>query len=184
MVLGSGLLIGERVGAEVMRGVLLCLVGATALIGTSFSFAPDHVDGDLYGLATSLFFGLYFLAVRSARRRAGSARIIFLSSLITAPILLVVAIAFEGRLLPASMSGAYALVALALVSHVGGQGLLAFALGRLTAAFSSLVIFIEAVAAALFAWVLLGEPVSGLQAAGGALILAGIFLARPRRRRP
>ena len=184
VVLGSWLLIGERVSAEVVRGMVLCLVGAAALIGISFSFAPGHVEGDMFGLATSLFFGLYFLAVRSARRHAGSARITFLSSLITAAILLVVAVTFEGRLLPPSMSGVYALIALALVSHAGGQGLLAYALGRLTAAFSSLVIFIEAVAAALFAWVLLGEPVSGWQAAGGALILAGIFLARPRRRRP
>ena len=184
VVLGSGLLIGERVGAEVIRGMVLCVVGAAALIGLSFSFAPAHVAGDLFGLATSLFFGLYFLAVRSARRRVGSGRITFLSSLLTAAVLLVVATTVEGNLLPASMSGVYALVALALLSHAAGQGLLAYALGRLTAAFSSLVIFIEAIAAALFAWVLLGEPVSALQAAGGALILAGIFLARPRRERP
>ncbi|MBZ0230372.1 MAG: DMT family transporter, partial [Bauldia sp.] len=58
------------------------------------------------------------------------------------------------------------------------------ALGHLPAAFSSLVIFIEALAAAVFAWTLLGEPVSWLQAAGGVLILAGIAVARPRRARP
>jgi drug/metabolite transporter (DMT)-like permease len=52
----------------------------------------------------------------------------------------------------------------------------------LPAAFSSLVIFLEAIAAALFAWVLIGEPVSPPQMIGGALILAGIFVARPRRR--
>jgi len=47
--------------------------------------------------------------------------------------------------------------------------------------FSSLVIFVEAVAAAVFAWVILAEAVDPLQAVGGALILAGIFAARPRR---
>ena len=49
------------------------------------------------------------------------------------------------------------LVALALVSQVGGQGLLAVALGTLPATFSSLVIFLEAIAAAAFGWVVLGE---------------------------
>ena len=49
VVLGSGLLIGERVGTEVIRGVVLCLVGAAALIGLSFSFAPDHVAGGTSG---------------------------------------------------------------------------------------------------------------------------------------
>ncbi len=73
-----------------------------------------------------------------------------------------------------------ALVAMAWISHAGGQGLLSVALGRLPASFSSLVIFLEAIAAAGFAWVLLGEPVSMIQALGGVLILIGIYVARPR----
>ena len=68
---------------------------------------------------------------------------------------------------------------MAWISHAGGQGLLAVALGRLPAAFSSLVIFLEAIAAAGFAYALLGEPVSLVQALGGLLILAGIYVARP-----
>lgn len=44
------------------------------------------------------------------------------------------------------------------------------------------LIFIEAIAAAGLGWLLLGEPVGALQAAGGVLILAGIFLAPPRAR--
>jgi drug/metabolite transporter (DMT)-like permease len=184
VVLGSGALIGERVGGEVVVGLLLCLAGAAGLIGASYRLAPQHLDGDVYGVVTSFFFGLYFLAVRAARRRSGSGRIVFLASLITAAILFCVAWFSEDHMLPASLGGAAALAALALVSHAGGQGLLTYALGHLPAAFSSLVIFIEAVAAAVFAWAFLGEAVGLLQAAGGALILAGIGAARPRRPRP
>lgn len=184
VVLGSGLFIGEAVDRRVVAGLVLCLVGAAALVGTSAGFAPDRLDGDLYGIATSFFFGAYFLAVRAARRRSGVGRIVFLSSLVSAVILLPVAGLVEGRILPQSLEGTAAVVALALVSHTGGQGFLTYALGHLPAAFSALVIFIEALAAAVFAWLLLGEPVSALQAAGGALILAGIAAARPRRPRP
>ena len=183
VVLGSGLFIGERVGREVVAGLALCLIGAAGLIGLSYRVAPDHLDGDLYGVATSLFFGLYFLTVRVARRRSGSGRIVFLSSLISAAFLLIVASVTEARILPTSLRGVAAVAGLALVSHSGGQGLLTYALGHLPAAFSSLVIFVEAVAAAIFAWVLLAEAVGPLQAAGGALIFAGIFAARPRRAR-
>jgi drug/metabolite transporter (DMT)-like permease len=94
--------------------------------------------------------------------------------------LLVVALLLEHRLLPHSLRGLATLLALAWVSHAGGQGLLSIALGRLPAVFSSLVIFLEAIAAAGFAWLILSEPVSWVQAAGGATILAGIFVARPR----
>ena len=184
VVLGSGLFIAEAVGRRIVYGLALCVAGAAALVGTSYGFAPQRLDGDLYGIATSVFFGAYFLAVRAARRRAGVGRIVFLSSLVTAVILLAVALLLEDRILPASLPGLAAILALALFSHTGGQGFLTYALGHLPAAFSSLVIFIEALAAAVFAWILLDEPVSWLQAAGGALILAGIFVARPRRPSP
>jgi drug/metabolite transporter (DMT)-like permease len=73
---------------------------------------------------------------------------------------------------------------MALISQAGGQGLLAVALGRLPAVFSSLVIFLEAVAAALFGWIILGEALTLLQALGGLLILAGIWIARPKAEAP
>ena len=180
VVLGSGLFLAEKVSRAIVFGLLLCVAGAAALIGTSIGFAPERLLGDVYGVATSFFFGAYILAVRAARRHAGSGRIVFLSSLISAAILLPVALALESQLLPASLVGLLSLAALAFLSHLGGQGFLTYALGHLPAAFSSLVIFLEAVAAALLAWLIFGEPVSGLQAAGAALILAGIFVARPR----
>ncbi len=88
----------------------------------------------------------------------------------------------ETQIWPATLAGMAALAALALVSHVGGQGLLAFALGHLPAAFSALVIFLEAIAAAFFGWALLGERLGLFQAAGAAAIFAGIAVARPARR--
>jgi drug/metabolite transporter (DMT)-like permease len=181
VILFSGLFIGERVRRNEINGLALCLLGAVALIGISYSARPHHVTGDLLGVATSLFFGLYFLAVRVARRTSGSGRIIFLSSILTSLVLLAATLLFEGRLLPHSLRGVGAILGLSVISHTGGQGLLAYALGFLPASFSSLVIFIESLAAALFGWLLLDEPVSLLQALGGALILAGLFVASPRR---
>lgn len=180
VVLGSWALIGEKVDRSVIAGLVLCVAGGAALIGSSYGFAPERLIGDFYGLVTSIFFGAYFLAVRVARRTAATGALTLASTTVTAAILFVVALALEPTLLPSSLSGVAALVALALVSHAGGQGLLAFALGHLSAAFSSLVIFLEAVAAALFAWVALGEAVGPVQLVGGVLILAGIFVARPR----
>ena len=83
-------------------------------------------------------------------------------------------------MLPQSVSGWGVLLALGLVSHAGGQGLVSVALGRLPTVFSSLAIFLETIAAALFAWVLFGENVTLIQALGGIIIVAGIWISRPR----
>jgi drug/metabolite transporter (DMT)-like permease len=180
VVLGSGLFLGERVERQVIGGLALCLLGAAALIGGTWTLNPGRLDGDIYGVATSVFFGAYFLAVRRARRVYGSGRTLFLSSLVTAAVLLVEAVLIEDAMWPVAVAAVAALVALALVSHAGGQGLLAFALGHLPAAFSALVIFLEAVAAACFGWLFLGEAVGPVQLGGALAIFAGIAVARPR----
>jgi drug/metabolite transporter (DMT)-like permease len=183
VVLVAWALFGRRPARATVAGLALCLAGGTALVWQSMRVEPGRLTGDLYGLATAVFFGLYFLVVERARARGvGAARATFVASAVTAAVLLAVALAVERRpILPATAGGVAALLAMAWVSHAGGQGLLSVALGRLPAAFSSLVIFLEAVFAALFGWALLGEAVSPLQAAGGALILVGIVVARPRR---
>jgi drug/metabolite transporter (DMT)-like permease len=182
VALGAWALLGEKVGARILAGLALCILGGFALIGESYGFAPRRLAGDLFGIATALFFGCYVLAVRAGRARHGAAALMFCSTAITAACLFVIALAFEPRILPQSLAGAGALVALALISQVGGQGLVAVALGTLPATFSSLVIFLEAIAAATFGWLLLNEPLGMVQALGAVLILIGIFVARPRGR--
>lgn len=174
----------EAVSRRTLQGLGVCLPGAGLLIlssgtGTGAG-AGGHWLGDLYGIATSFFFGLYFLAVRSARRHMSAGDSTFLSSMVTAAILLVAALGAGEGFIPATWKGAGNLVALGVISHAGGQGLLAVALGILSASFSSLVIFVEAIAAAVFGWAFAGEPLSLLQVAGGLLILLGIWVARPR----
>jgi len=179
-VLTAWLVFRQNIPRAVPIGLLLCLLGGVALIGRSMELDANHVKGDLLGLATAFFFGLYFFAVQKARIGSGAARATFGLSLVTAPILAVAAMMNGETFMPNSPTGYAALFAMAFISHAGGQGLLAIALGRLPTVFTSFVIFIEAIAAALMAWLVLGEPVVALQAVGGALILIGIYVARPK----
>lgn len=183
VVLGSRLVVGESVGTRTIAGLALCLAGGAALVYETLNLGAGNLDGDLYGLVTSFFFGTYMLAVRRARGRLGSGRIIFYSTLVTALLLGIEAFLIEDQHWPSTMAGVAALLALAFVSHAGGQGLLAWALGFLPAAFSSLVIFMEGVAAALLGWLVLSEAISPIQAFGGLLIFVGIWAARPKRTR-
>jgi drug/metabolite transporter (DMT)-like permease len=181
---GAWLVTRETVSVRTLLGLALCLSGGTALLGQSYGFAPHRLLGDLFGLATAVFFGGYVLAVRTARQRHGAGRMIFLSTAVTAACLFVIALLFEPRLLPQSAEGLAVLLVLAVVCQAGGQGLVAIALGTLPATFSALVIFIEAIAAAAFGWAILGEALGPVQILGGVLILVGIWVARPRSEPP
>jgi drug/metabolite transporter (DMT)-like permease len=94
-------------------------------------------------------------------------------------VLLLAATLLSGEgLLPGSAYGWLALLALAWISQAMGQGLIAFALGHLPASFSALAILIEPLTAAILGWVWLGEALGVRQAVGGAVVLAGIAVAR------
>jgi drug/metabolite transporter (DMT)-like permease len=181
VVLFSRVAIGEEVSPNAYFGLAICLVGAALLMGSSFRLAPERLIGDIYGFITSIFFGLYFLAIRVARRKRRAGELTLLSTIITTAILLLFALLSGNKMLPDTTEGALSLVALGVFSHAGGQGLLAVSLGALSAAFSSLVIFVEAVAAAVLGWAVFGEKLGPLQLVGGLLILFGVWQARPRK---
>lgn len=180
VVIFGWLVLKQKPERATLAGLGFCLVGGSALVYESISLNPAHSLGDALGIGTGVFYGLYFLAVGAARKATGAARVTFEMSVVAVVILFVAALAIEGNILPHSIWGWSVLFALAFISHAGGQGLLSVALGRLPAAFSSLVTFLQATGAAGFAWMLQHEPISPIQAIGGAIVLAGIWVARPR----
>lgn len=180
VILVAWLWFRDRISGSTVAGLALCLAGGAALLGDSLQVDRSRLVGDAYGLATGVFFGLYFHAVRAGRATHGAARLTFQSSAVTAAVLFVIAVALEPRILPQTMQGWLAVLALGMLTHAAGQGLLSVALGTLPTIFSSLVIFLEAVIAAVFAWAVLGEALTLTQVAGGASIMLGIWVARPR----
>ena len=69
VVLFGWLLFRQRVKPGVLAGPCLCLIGGSALLAQSFELRPAGALGDAFGIATGVFFGLYFLAVQAARTR-------------------------------------------------------------------------------------------------------------------
>jgi drug/metabolite transporter (DMT)-like permease len=180
VVLVAWIWLRDRISGWTLLGLALCIAGGGALVGDSIQIDRSRLLGDAYGAATGIFFGLYFHAIRIGRMTHGAGRLTFLSTAVTALCLFAVALALEPRLLPQTLQGWLALAALGMVTHAAGQGLLSVALGTLPTVFSSLVIFMEAIVAALFAWAVLGESLSVIQIAGGFAIMLGIWVARPR----
>ena len=184
VVFGAWLFLKEKITQRIMVGVGSGMAGAVLLMGASATFLPENLFGDIAGFITAFFFGSYFLAVVFVRRRMSAAQVMFYPAIVCAGFLFIAAILLDDHIMPRTWEGFGWLVALAIVSQLGGQGFVAYALGHLPAVFSSLVLFIEALAAAFLAWLIFSEPITVWQLSGGVLILAGIYAARPRRNIP
>ncbi len=180
----SFLFLGHRLRKVELLGLAICIAGGALLVRDSFGFSGLRLRGDMEALATSLFFGLYIVAINQARARCGAARVIFLSTVVTTACLLAASLVANEVFWPQSIHGWLVLAGLALISQAAGQGLLTFSLGQLPVAFSSLVVFLEAVAAAALGWIILNEALGLWQWIGGFLVLLGIWWARPRAQVP
>ena len=177
VTLGARILISERITPRFLLGMTLALAGAAMVVGNSLRVTAEHVAGDLVGLATAVFYAGYMLGVKLLRRSFSTATIMAWSGLSASPALFLVALASGERLLPTHASGWTVVVALALISQLGGQSLIAYAFAHLPASFSSLSLLLQPALAAWLAWIILAEPLGLVQACGGAVILAGIAVA-------
>jgi drug/metabolite transporter (DMT)-like permease len=179
VTLAAWIFLRQRPTRLFLTGLAAALAGVTLLVHTSIEFSPTGLVGDGLGVVTAMFYAAYLLAVKGLRDRGETTlHLMAVTSTVTAIILFPVALASGEQMLPATGTGWWILAGLALVSHAAGQGLIAYALAHLLAAFSSVSLLFQPVMAALFAWLLLSERLVPLQIVGGVIVLCGIYLAR------
>ena len=168
--------LGLRLGGQYWLGLVLALAGAGVLVGVNLG-QGEALFGDALGVLTAAFYAAYQLFIAGARRHYGTWQLMWISTAVSALCLLPFALA-AGNWLPQTGQDWIWLLALAGISHILGQGLIAYALAHLASAFAAVGLLVQPVAAAAFAWLLLAEAVSPLQAAGGAVVLFGIVVCR------
>jgi drug/metabolite transporter (DMT)-like permease len=179
VTLAAWIFLGQRPSGLFLAGLAAALAGVALLVHTSIEFSSTGLLGDALGVVTAIFYAGYILAVKGLRDRGETTlHLMAATSTITAIFLFPVALASGEQMLPSSAFGWWMLAGLALVSHAAGQGLIAYALASLPAAFSSVSLLFQPVMAALFAWALLSESLVPLQVFGGLIVLLGIYLAR------
>jgi drug/metabolite transporter (DMT)-like permease len=169
----------ERPGPLFLVGMAGAVAGAVVMAETAKpggAGAMPHV-GDALSVATAVWYGLYFLSVRSARQTHSTMRVMFWSAVIGAPPLLATALVMHEQILPLTALGWGAAVGLGL-AHVFGQGSIAWALGRLPASTAAVTVLVQPVAAAALAYMIFGETLTLPQTLGAALALIGVVIAQ------
>ncbi len=174
------LVLRERPTKIWLVALAVALVGAFLLSRGAADGGASALNGDLLALLAAIMVGLYLFCAKLARREMDAMPVLFWS---TAATLVVSALAsgVQGDpLLPPHPSWFLWPLALAVVAHVIGQGLIIAGVGITPAALAGLLLLIQPVAGALVAWPLFNETLTPVQLAGGALVLAGVWLAGRR----
>ena len=181
VVLGGWFIFGQRVSRTFLVAMGVALVGTVLMVGTSFRIGLQHLWGDTLGLITAIFYASYILTVKRLRDEFSVATVMTWSGIACSAALLPIALLSSEQILPVSALGWVPLLGLALISQVGGQSLIAYALAHLPAAFSSVGLLLQPVMATVLAWLMFGETLRPWQAVGGMLVLVGIVGAREQK---
>ena len=176
--LGTWMLFRRRPQRTFWIGLALASIGAAVVMiaGPAGEAPQGSTTGALIALTASIFFAAYLLTtehVRGALDTLSFSTLAITGSLVT---LLIVCLAFGVPLGGFSRSTWAALLALGLISQLASYFALVHALGHLPATVTSVGLLAQLPLTALLAVPLLGEPLHASQAAGAALVLAGIYI--------
>lgn len=178
-------LLGEGLSRRLLLSVPVVLFGVVLISGAigSGAYGEDPARGVVFGLGTSVAYGLFLLVLRQGsrdlRRSAGP---LFDATAVAVVVSILAAPVSGGIDLQPSWPAHGWLVLLALTSQVLGWLLIAVSLPRLPAAVTSLVLLLQPLASVLLSAAVLGERPSVLQLVGCAVVLAGVVAATAGRR--
>jgi drug/metabolite transporter (DMT)-like permease len=171
----------ERAGARLIAGMAIAFSGGFLMVAESMRMEPRYLIGDLLAVVSAVFYAGYLLVVKQLRRGRSTWYVMAWTGMFAAPTMFLVSAVTRENLLPATMMGWAVVGALAVVSQIGGQGMIAYGLAHLTASVSAVLLMWQPVVAALLAWWILNEPLTPLRAVGGAVIIVGILVGTWRR---
>jgi drug/metabolite transporter (DMT)-like permease len=176
VTLGARVLFGEPIRPRFLGALAVALLGVWVLLGSA-PHGGGHWTGDALGLTAAAFYAGYLLAVQRLRATQSTSTVLLGSGVVAASAFLVITCASGEPFLPPTARAWLPLLTLGVL-HTAGQGLIGHALAALPASFLSVGLLIQPVGAALLAAALLGEALGARQFLGGALVMAGIILAR------
>ena len=177
--LGAWLILQQRFERQFIVGMILAIIGGTAIGWDDLQLGSDRLVGDGIALLSAALHGANILIVGYLRDRGCATDRVLLwrcggGALMVLPIVLRTDI----RLFPVSTQGWLVVIALAVVCQTFGQSLLVFSLKHFSSSFVGIFALLKPLITALLAWIIFAEGISLISAIALVLILTGIYLAK------
>ena len=176
---GAWLVLKQRFNRQFMMGMLLSIIGGTAIGWDDWQLGTDHLIGDGIALLSAALHGMNILIVGYLRARGcATAKVLLWRCGCGALMILPVVWLTDTTLLPISGQGWLTVIALAVVCQTFGQGLLVFSLKQFSSSFVGIFTLLKPIITALLAWVIFTESLTIASGLAVILILVGIYLAK------
>lgn len=177
--LGAWLILKQRFDRQFMIGLVLAIIGGTAIGWDDLQLGSDYLLGDGVALLSAALHGVNLLTIGYLRDRGCPTDKILLwrcagGALIVLPLIYLT----DTQFFPSSFQGWFAVIALAVVCQTLGQGLLVFSLRQFSSSFVGIFALLKPLVTAALAWVIFAEGISFINGISLILILVGIYLAK------
>ncbi len=178
--------LGERIGRAGVAGIAIATTGIVLLVSRGRLANLDWLrsTGDWLVLASAHTWAIYTVLTRNLVQRRDPLAVTFavlvVASVLTA--VLVITSADLSRVGSLSPRGIAAVLYLGIPGLALGQWFWQEGVARLGATRAGVYLYLEPLATLALAGPLLGEPFGPIAMLGGALVLAGVYLAQRKRR--
>jgi drug/metabolite transporter (DMT)-like permease len=153
-------------------------VGCTLLIGLGDLFRVGSGQvGDAIALLGASAYGGYLLVIEQLRHKVSVFMILLWSSAVAAVITFPIACWTTGAIFPVTLPGWLAVIGLAVICQVIGQGLLAYSLDKLSSGFIAIVLLLDPVLAAFGGWICFSESITLVDGLCFLGVLVGVAIA-------
>ena len=174
--------IKERVSKAILVAVIIAMIGSAIITGGDLRIGRDTLVGDLLALTGGLMAALYMIAGRKIRQELPLLPYIFVAYGTAALLLGIGCLVFRVRMWDFPGQTYLWLVLLALVPTHLGHTMFNWALRYLPAYVIGISLLGEPIGSTILAVLVFSEVPPALTFAGGALVLAGLYmLAREER---
>jgi len=157
----------------------LACVGAVLLLGRSYELSARNLLGDLLCLFAGVAYTGYLVAADKARSALPPWTTLAWSVVAGIPLLLAVAFALGEPVWPHIW---WPLVGIAIGSQIVGQGLILYAVSRVSALMVGLMLLLQPIVAAAIGWLVYGEGLTSPDYIGAVAIALAVLLVRDSER--
>jgi drug/metabolite transporter (DMT)-like permease len=172
------LLLSERQSKRFISAALFGFLGCILLAGESFTVSLQNLLGDIVSLGSGLMVALYVITIKKIRNYVSTGLLMFWTGIASVCGMAVITVMFHESFWPLTLTDFLSILGQALLVHVAGQGLLAYAMGKIPASYGALIMLLAPVTAAVLGWGIYSEYLSFTKMFGIAIIMGSILAVR------